>query len=73
MIHHTDCGMETFTGKIISDLLDNSLKQPQLMKMAGTIAVKGNGSAEGKHIAWLTIKDQAQSVTEDVQRIKSHH
>ncbi|MDP3330941.1 MAG: carbonic anhydrase, partial [Methylococcaceae bacterium] len=33
---------------------------------------EGPGSAEGKYIDWLTIKDQVQSVKEDVTRIKTH-
>jgi len=32
----------------------------------------GPGSAEAKYIDWLTISDQAQSVLEDVARIKAH-
>ena len=32
----------------------------------------GPGSHEAKHINWLTIKDQEQSVLEDVIRIKKH-
>ena len=32
----------------------------------------GPGSAEAKYIDWLTISEQAQSVTEDVARIKAH-
>ena len=33
---------------------------------------KGPGSAEGGSIDWLTIKDQAESVTADVARIRAH-
>lgn len=33
---------------------------------------EGPGSAEAKYIDWLTISDQASSVTEDVARIKAH-
>ncbi|MDO9238880.1 MAG: carbonic anhydrase, partial [Methylicorpusculum sp.] len=32
---------------------------------------EGPGCTDGKYINWLTIKDQAQSVTEDVMRIKN--
>jgi len=72
VIHHTDCGMETFTSEIMSDLLGSSLKTASVDAEGWHDCCEGNGSAEGKHIAWLTIKDQAQSVTEDVLRIKSH-
>ena len=33
---------------------------------------KGPGSSEGDFIDWLTIKTQADSVTSDVRRIRSH-
>ena len=33
---------------------------------------KGRGSSEGKYIDWLTISDLAESVVEDVKRIRSH-
>jgi carbonic anhydrase len=33
---------------------------------------EGPGSAEGKYVDWLTIKDQEANVREDVNRIKSH-
>jgi carbonic anhydrase len=32
----------------------------------------GPGSAEAKYIDWLTISNQAQSITEDVARIRNH-
>ena len=72
VIHHTDCGMETFTDTIMRDLLSTSLKTASVDEKGWHDCCEGNGSAEGKHIAWLTIKDQTQSVIEDVQRIKSH-
>jgi carbonic anhydrase len=33
VIHHTDCGMETFTDDIIRDLLSTSFLQRQSMQM----------------------------------------
>ncbi|HOK47953.1 MAG TPA: carbonic anhydrase, partial [Bryobacteraceae bacterium] len=33
---------------------------------------KGPGSRAGEYIEWLTIKDQAQSVLDDVARIRNH-
>ena len=33
---------------------------------------RGPGSLEGEFIDWLTIKNQAESVTNDVGRIRSH-
>ncbi|MEQ1620327.1 MAG: carbonic anhydrase [Methylococcales bacterium] len=72
VIHHTDCGMETFTNEIITDLLASSLKTASVDASGWHDSGNGPGSTEGKYINWLTIKDQAQSVREDIARIKSH-
>lgn len=72
VIHHTDCGMETFTDDIMRDLLGSSLKTASIDENGWHDCCEGPGSAEAKYIDWLTIKDQAQSVTEDVKRIKAH-
>ncbi|MCK5356177.1 MAG: carbonic anhydrase [Methyloprofundus sp.] len=72
VIHHTDCGMETFNNEIISELLENSLKTSSVDAKGWHDSCDGPGSVEGKYINWLTIKDQAVSVTEDVIRIKTH-
>jgi carbonic anhydrase len=37
VIHHTDCGMETFTDDIIRDLLSTSFLQRQSMQMDGLL------------------------------------
>ena len=72
VVHHTDCGMETFTDEIMRDLLGSSLKTATVDESGWHDCGDGPGSAEGKYIDWLTIKDQAQSVLEDVVRIKLH-
>ncbi len=72
VIHHTDCGMETFTNDIMTNLLASSLKTASIDASGWHDKGEGPGSAEGKYINWLTIKDQASSVLEDVIRIKSH-
>lgn len=72
VIHHTDCGMETFNNEIMGDLLASSLKTASVDATGWHDCCEGGGSPEGKYINWLTIKDQAQSVLEDVVRIKSH-
>ncbi len=36
------------------------------------LIIQGPGCREGKHINWLTINNQTESVLEDVVRIKSH-
>jgi carbonic anhydrase len=72
VIHHTNCGMEFFTDQIIRDLLANSLETAELGPDGFTDVGSGPGSAEAKYIDWLTISDNAQSVTEDVARIRAH-
>lgn len=72
VIHHTNCGMELFTDEVIRGLLANSLQTAALGPDGFYDVGTGPGSAEGKYIDWLTISDNAQSVTEDVTRIRSH-
>lgn len=72
VIHHTDCGMQAFTADTMVNLLRESLSPA--VPDAGGFKNTGNGpgSTEGQHIAWLTIYDLSQSVTEDVARIRSY-
>lgn len=72
VIHHSDCGMEFFTDEVIRGLLANSLETAALGPDGFYDVGKGPGSAEANYIDWLTIKEQAASVTEDVIRIKNH-
>jgi carbonic anhydrase len=72
VIHHTNCGMEFFTNDVMRGLLASSLETAALDKEGFKDVSKGPGSRAGEYIEWLTIKDQAQSVRDDVQRIKSH-
>jgi carbonic anhydrase len=72
VIHHTNCGMEFFTNEVMRNLLASSLETAALENGAFKDVGKGPGSRAGEFIEWLTIKDQAQSVLDDVQRIKSH-
>jgi carbonic anhydrase len=72
VIHHTDCGMQTFTDEVMRALLRRSLDTVQIGPEGWKNVGKGPGSAEGDFIDWLTIKDQAESVTADVARIRAH-
>ena len=72
VIHHTNCGMEFFTDDVIRGLLSNSLETAALGAEGFYDVGEGPGAREGDYIDWLTIKDQAESVTEDVRRIRSH-
>ena len=64
--------MEFFTDEVIRGLLANSLETAALGADGFYDIGRGPGSAEANYIDWLTIKEQAASVTEDVMRIKSH-
>lgn len=72
IIHHTDCGMETFTDGIMADLLASSLKTASVDANGWHDSGAGPGSAEGQYIKWLTISNNAQSVVEDVTRVRQH-
>src|SRR5664280_1933130 len=71
VIHHSNCGMEFFTDDVIRGLLANSLETAELGADGFTDVGTGPGSTEARYIDWLTISDQAESVTEDVIRIRS--
>ena len=72
VIHHTNCGMEFFTDEVIRGLLANSLETAALGPDGFHDVGQGPGSAEARYIDWLTISDNAQSVAEDVARIRAH-
>lgn len=72
VIHHTDCGMETFSNEIMRSLLANSLETAALTAEGWKDVGKGPGSVAGHYVEWLTFKDNAKAVLEDVQRIKTH-
>jgi len=72
VIHHTNCGMEFFTDEVMRGLVANSLETAALDASGFHDIGKGPGSTEGEFIDWLTIKDQPQSVTADVRRIRNH-
>ncbi|WP_416668927.1 beta-class carbonic anhydrase [Egbenema bharatensis] len=72
VIHHTDCGMETFTDDIIRGLLANSLETAIIDESGWHDVGQSPGSTEAAYIDWLTIQDQVQSIVEDVQRIRFH-
>ena len=72
VIHHTDCGMETFNNDIMGNLLASSLKTSSVDATGWHDSGDGPGSIDGKFVQWLTISDLPQSVTEDVQRIRNN-
>ena len=72
VIHHTNCGMEFFSDDVMRDLLASSLETAALGPDGFTDVGQGPGSTEAKYIDWLTISENAKSVVEDVERIRSH-
>jgi carbonic anhydrase len=72
VVHHSNCGMEFFTNDVMTGLLANSLETAALGADGFYDVGTGPGSPEGQFINFLTIKDQATSVTDDVRRIRNH-
>lgn len=72
VIHHTDCGMETFTNEIIAGLLKENLESATIDENGWRNVKTGGGSPEGKYINWLTINNLENSVLSDVKRIRNH-
>jgi carbonic anhydrase len=70
VIHHTNCGMELFTGEVLGDLLSQSLKTASHDGKKWSDPGGGPGSRQAQYVDWLTIKDQKQSVIDDVERIR---
>ena len=72
VIHHTDCGMEYFTDEIIRDLFSKSLATASVDEKGWKNVTEEGGSDEAKHISFLTISNQEESILQDVKRIKAH-
>ena len=72
VIHHTDCGMLTFTNDIIRDLLSKSRETARIENGAWADTENGDGSEAGQYVEWLTFRDLAKSVVADVTRIRTH-
>jgi carbonic anhydrase len=72
VIHHTNCGMELFTDETIRGLLAQSLETATLDANGWRDHGNGPGSRQGDYIDWLTIRNQAESVQSDVERIRNH-
>jgi len=72
VIHHTDCGMLLFTDEIMHQLLAKSLKTASIDESGWRNVDEDGGSPEAKFMTFLTIKNQEESVAEDVSRIRNH-
>src|SRR5438270_7771080 len=69
VIHHTDCGMLTFTNEIMRDLLSRRLETAIIESGAWRDSGEGGGSAAGEYIEWLRIRELESSVVRDGLRI----
>lgn len=66
--------MEYFTSEQMGELLTSSRATARFdpeVKAFVNVTSEG-GAPDGKYINWLTIKDQAVSITEDVNRVAGH-
>jgi len=72
VVHHSDCGMLFFTNEVIRGLLAQSLETASIVDGKWKDTGRAPGSRAGEFIEWLTISDQAQSVVDDVERIRNH-
>lgn len=72
VIHHSDCGMETFDDATMACLLESSLETAQVDAHGWHDHGHGPGSSEGNYLRWLTIRDREQAVVDDVRRIREH-
>jgi carbonic anhydrase len=74
VIHHTNCGMELFCDEVMGDLLEDNLSTAALdmSTLKWSNPQHGGGCAAGHFIKWHTIKNQEDSVAQDVARVRSH-
>jgi carbonic anhydrase len=64
--------MTYFTDEIMRDLLSKSLSTASVDQDGWKNVSEEGGSKEANNISFLTITDQAESIVEDVNRIKNH-
>src|SRR6202046_5120653 len=57
VIHHTDCGMQLFTGEIIAGLLEDHLHTASIDAEGWHDHGSGPGSHEGRYIKWHSFTD----------------
>lgn len=72
VIHHSDCGMLTFTNDIIYNLLSESLESAALDENGWYNPIKEGGSEAGQYINFLPFSNLEKSVVDDVRRIREH-
>jgi carbonic anhydrase len=72
VIHHRQCGMQSFTEAEMGDLLAGSLATAERTDEGFRNQSEEGGSAEGRYMAWCVMRDPAQALVDDVARIRAH-
>lgn len=72
VIHHTDCGMVLFDQETMERLLASSLNTAAPGPDGWSDPGGEDGTEAGKDVDWLTFKDAADAVVEDVKRVREH-
>ncbi|MDR3205529.1 MAG: carbonic anhydrase [Candidatus Methanoplasma sp.] len=72
IIHHTDCGMLTFSNQVIWDLLSESLETAEFDGKKWRNAKKEGGSEYGQYINFLPFGNLEKSVADDVRKVRNH-
>ena len=71
VIHHTNCAMKTITNETMNDVLSGSLKTTYTNNTELYYNNASDVEQERRYVNyWLSIKDNAKSVVEDVKRIR---
>ena len=63
VVHHSDCGMQLFTGEIIGNLLEDNLETAQFDGKTWSNPKHGGGSVAGHYIHWHTFDDNAKKAS----------
>ena len=72
VIHHSKCGMQSFTNDVMADLLEDSLETAKLTRNGWVNVSQKSGSGEGHFVNWFPISDPEKCVIQDVRRIREH-
>jgi len=72
VIHHTDCGMTSFTGDEMQGLLASSLEPAERTEAGWRDPGGSDGSPEGAYMPWLAIGEPEAALKADVERIRNH-
>lgn len=71
IMHHTNCGMGTFTEEQMGDLLAGSLGPAELAPGGWRNTDAGPGSVEGRYLKWHCFTDPEQALIDDVHRLRA--